>query len=313
MDDPPGPPPRGVGLTRPELAVLLGLAKLQVQAALCESELVESDYLDVVYHDYFPERFQREQPGALASHRLRREITALGLVNRLIDPGGASLFTSLSSELGVSTPLAAAALVQAEDVLQIPDVRARLLAQLGGSRAVACEALVELDVGVRTVAGFLVHLGACDLDGERIARWRSGVEELLGTLLDFLSPGEQQRLAARRERLEARGLPEDLALSIGALPLADRGLNILRIVESTLGRRSRPPAPTRGSARRRASTGSTTASSTPTPEPSGTGWCSWTCAMSCSICSVRSRNGSFAAHPGSPTGASMPSSPSTPR
>jgi NAD-specific glutamate dehydrogenase len=56
---------------------------------------------------------------------------------------------------------------------------------------------------------------------------------LAGDVRDYLSPGELQRLEARIEGFRAGGLPEDLALSIASLPLADRGLNILRICEST--------------------------------------------------------------------------------
>jgi glutamate dehydrogenase len=42
-----------------------------------------------------------------------------------------------------------------------------------------------------------------------------------------------QQLDRRRAYLEEDGLPAELASRVASLPLADRGLNILRIVEST--------------------------------------------------------------------------------
>jgi glutamate dehydrogenase len=224
---------RGVGLTRPELAVLLGLAKLHAVAELGKSDLPLCDYVDPVYRSYFPDRFREELPDALAGHRLRREIGALGLANRLIDAGGATLFSALTAELGVGVPEAVGAVLQAEDVLRVPDYRARLLERMDASRDGTYRALVELDACVRDVARYLLRSGVHEPDAERVERWRSGLDALRGAMGDYLSESETQLLAARRERFERRGLPADLASEIGGLVLADRGLNILRICERT--------------------------------------------------------------------------------
>jgi NAD-specific glutamate dehydrogenase len=57
------------------------------------------------------------------------------------------------------------------------------------------------------------------------------LDALRGSLGDFLSDGESQRLSTGREWLERRGLPPALAQDVATLPLADRGLNVLRICE----------------------------------------------------------------------------------
>jgi glutamate dehydrogenase len=222
-----------VGFTRPELAVLLGLAKLHAQAELIRSELPLEDYLEPLYRDYFASPLRERFPEALEGHRLRREIAALCLVNRLVDAGGATALVGLVTELGTDVAEAAAALVMAEDVLDVPELRARLVSAGGPDRAAAYHALIEVDEGVREVARYLVRSGAGELDAERIERWRTGGETLRAGLREYLSPGELQRLEARRERLERSGLAPDLALEVASLPLADRGLNILRICERT--------------------------------------------------------------------------------
>ena len=117
----------GLGFTRPELAVLLGLAKLQAQAELAHSVLLDEANLDPIFRMYFPERFREELRESLGAHQLRSEITALGLVNRLVDAGGATLFPALTQELGVDVARAATAMLQAEDVLRAPTYRHRLL------------------------------------------------------------------------------------------------------------------------------------------------------------------------------------------
>jgi glutamate dehydrogenase len=164
---------RGIGFTRPGLAMLLGLAKQHAQAELMTSELACADYLEPMYRAYFPERFTSQVPAPLGEHRLRREIAALCVVNRLIDAGGAALMVSLTSELGVGIEKATMAMLQAEDVLDVPEYRRRLLAE-GRSRPGVYSALVELDDGVRNVAHYLVRSGALALDPELVQRRHDG-------------------------------------------------------------------------------------------------------------------------------------------
>jgi glutamate dehydrogenase len=176
----------------------------------------------------------------LDAHRLRREIASLCVVNRLVDAGGAALFTSLQDELGADVPAAAAALLMAEDAMRVSELRERIVLEAAGSRRGAYSALVELDEGVRRVARFLVKAGIGALHAERASRWRSELDGLFDALRDFLAPAEVQRLDARHARFVEQGLPLVVADRLATLLLADRGLNILRIAEAS----SMPPIET---------------------------------------------------------------------
>ena len=224
---------RQQGLTRPELAVLLGLAKLETRRALAASSLVDVEYLTPLYQSYFPETFRREYAAALADHRLRREITAMVISNRLLDAGGVTLLPSLGAELGIDIPNAAAAVLLAEDILEIPRQRERVIA-LGG-RVPAdpiLAALLVIDRGVRNVARFLAMSGEHELDRRRLERWRRDLSELRAHLGEFLTEGEHERVGERESDLAGLGLPADIAVDLAVLSLADRGLNILRVCEA---------------------------------------------------------------------------------
>jgi len=167
-----------------------------------------------------------------AEDRLRREITALRITNRLVDAGGAALVPALVTELGVAIPDVAAALLLAEDVLEIEPRRAALLALPAQvSRAVVHGALLEIDRGVRAVARFLVKSGGASLDAELVERRRAGFAALRADLGGFLSDVETTQMRERAAALVAQGLPEALADEIALVPLADRGLNVLRLAE----------------------------------------------------------------------------------
>ena len=223
---------QGLGFVRPELAALLGVAKLVLRSALAQSPLVDAPYLADLFAGYFPAALREAFPDALREHRLRREITALCVTNRLVDAGGAALVPALVSELGVGVPDVVAALLLAEDALEIAPRRAALLALPAQvSREAVHGALLEMDRGVRAVARYLVKSGGAALDAALVERRRAGFGALRANLGGFLSDVETAQMRERAAALVARGLPEALAAEIALLPLADRGLNVLRLAE----------------------------------------------------------------------------------
>src|SRR3546814_2120676 len=67
---------RGLGLTRPELAILLSYSKLVVFQQLVDSDVPEDPYLSRELVRYFPEPLQKKYARAMEDHRLKREIIA---------------------------------------------------------------------------------------------------------------------------------------------------------------------------------------------------------------------------------------------
>ena len=223
---------RGVGLARPELAVLLGVAKLVTRSALARSPCAASEYFEPLLRSYFPPALRSAWPEAVREHRLRCEIAALVATNRLVDAGGVTLLPSLASELGIELAEAAAVALLAQDVIELPGRRERLVA-LGRSvpRATVSEALFELDRALRAVARFLVKSGSRELEAGRATRLRTGLAELRAHAAEFLTDQEAAEIEARAQALGRDGLPADVAGDVAALPLADRGLNVLRVCE----------------------------------------------------------------------------------
>ncbi len=97
----------GLGLTRPELAVLLAYSKIALFDELLESHLPEDMALDEVLLQYFPEPLSAQaQPSLQAeihAHRLHREIIATELTNQVINRAGAMFVFLLQEETGLPT------------------------------------------------------------------------------------------------------------------------------------------------------------------------------------------------------------------
>jgi len=91
---------RGVGLTRPELAVLLSYSKLVAYQQLLASDVPEDPYLSKELSRYFPGPLQRQYVEAMEHHRLKREIIATAVTNSTINRMGATFLLRMQEDTG---------------------------------------------------------------------------------------------------------------------------------------------------------------------------------------------------------------------
>jgi glutamate dehydrogenase len=106
--------PEGRGLTRPELAVLLATAKLALQDAIEHSNLGSDDALLPDLHDAFPHAMRKKFGDAIDQHRLRGEIIATKLANRVVNRLGVLHPFELAEEEGAAMADIAAMFVVVE-------------------------------------------------------------------------------------------------------------------------------------------------------------------------------------------------------
>lgn len=104
----------GYGLTRPELAVLLSSAKLVLQDALEASGVVNDPGLEGELLAAFPSAMRETYREDILNHRLRREILATRIANRLVNRMGFIHPFELAEEEGASLADVAAAFLAAE-------------------------------------------------------------------------------------------------------------------------------------------------------------------------------------------------------
>jgi glutamate dehydrogenase len=225
---------QGEGLVRPELSVLLGLAKLDVRLALATHAFVDEEEMIPLHAAYYPHALREKFRAAFEQHRLRREIVALEATNQIIDVGGVTAITNLMAKRGISIAAAAAAWQTADSILDAASLRDALLALRQEIRLESVyDALIDLDTAVQDVARLLIaeNLG---LPGtKRTTAWREGIYGLSAHLDGFLSAEEMARYRERQAQLAVNGFPGPLSAILAAAPLADRGFNIVRLVEGT--------------------------------------------------------------------------------
>jgi glutamate dehydrogenase len=113
----------GMGLTRPELAVLLAYTKIHIKADILTSDIPDHPYLSKILDSAFPESLQKNYAQAMAKHSLRREIIATQLSNMVVNEAGISFVYNLQNETGSNIAEIIRAFVVASRIFQASELR----------------------------------------------------------------------------------------------------------------------------------------------------------------------------------------------
>ncbi len=116
----------GRGLTRPELAVLLSHGKLALQAAIEATDITADPMLTPLLHAAFPKAMVDRFVDAIDHHRLRGEIIATKMANRVVNRMGVVIPFELAEEEGVSLAQVAATYFAADAIFDLENLWTRI-------------------------------------------------------------------------------------------------------------------------------------------------------------------------------------------
>ncbi|WP_294314809.1 NAD-glutamate dehydrogenase domain-containing protein, partial [uncultured Sphingomonas sp.] len=201
----------GHGLTRPELAVLLATAKLSLQDGIEQAPLALAPELAPDLHAAFPPAMQRDFAKAIDEHRLRGEIVATKLANRIVNRLGVLRPFELAEEEGAAVADIAAMFVVAERVFGLDSLWAEIeRADITEGARIAL--FNEVAVATRSHIADLLRANAPGtLPGaviERLGQGIAALERQTQSLLLEEASAQSARIAAE---LEAAGAPAELA------------------------------------------------------------------------------------------------------
>ncbi len=221
---------RGLGLTTPELAVLLAWTKIVLADELIESDIPDDPYLRGELYSYFPKAMRQEYRQQMEAHPLRREIVVTQVVNDLVNAAGMTFWPRLAGETGASAPELVRANVVASEVFGSRSLREEIASydnQLGAG--VQTHMRLQVRTLVERASRRLVTQHR-NLDSEStVERYEVPVRRVMAELPDILSGREKDLLEARRDKLVKWHVPEDLATRIAVLPPAYALLDVVDV------------------------------------------------------------------------------------
>ena len=216
------------GLTRPELAVLLATAKLALQDAIEQAPLAHDDALRPDLHAAFPAAMRERFAPAIDAHRLRGQIVATKLANRVVNRLGILHPLELAEEEGAALSDIASAFVVAERLFALPLLWARIERE-AMPEAARIALFDEVAVAARSHIADLLRVSAPGGGVAAVeARLAGGVARLAARADELLLPETRAHGTRIGAALEALGAPASLARAAvtlfeldGAVGLAD--------------------------------------------------------------------------------------------
>ena len=219
----------GHGLTRPELAVLLSCAKLALQEALEQSALPDDPGLADELLAAFPGPMRTKYQTDILAHRLRREIIATKLTNRMINRLGVIHPYELAEEEGATLAQVAAAFVAAERLLDMPKLWAAIETKpmSEGARILLFERAASV---MADHIADLLRVGGGTLEPSKlVAELAPGVSELSHDTHSLLAGEGRSQSAAMVQALIAAGAPAPESAAVAKLYDIDGAIGLARL------------------------------------------------------------------------------------
>jgi glutamate dehydrogenase len=222
---------RGVGLTRPELSILLSYDKIVIFNQLLASDVPEDPHLSKELVRYFPKALQERYASDMQGHRLRREIIATAVTNSLVNRMGATFLMRMQEDTGESPAQIAKAYSIAREVTDARELWAGIDAlDLQVPEGTQLDALQQIWVVLRNMSRWLLNRPGERLDiAAAVARYREGIDALRGSLGSLLSGEDKVQFAEDRARWLDLGFPQALAEHLSALPYLGSALDMTEV------------------------------------------------------------------------------------
>jgi glutamate dehydrogenase len=221
----------GIGLTRPELAILLAYSKMALYSRLIDSDVPEDPYLGHELDRYFPATMQKRVGKFFHEHRLAREIIATATTNSMVNRMGPTFARRVQDDTGAnpSTIVRAYAIAREAFVMRKTwgDIEA-LDNKVDASTQY--EMMFETSRLLRFATYWLIHNHSSRLHIEaQVSRLRAGLAELDDALPGVLSGADLHVFERRRDQYRAAKVPEALAKRMASLAAHRSGPDLVEI------------------------------------------------------------------------------------
>jgi len=222
---------RGLGLTRPELSILLSYSKIVLFQQLLDSDVPEDPFLSKELRRYFPEPLQERYAEHMERHRLKREIIATAVTNSMVNRMGATFVMRMGEDTGKTPAQVARAFNIAREVFDARELWGGIEALDGKVDGNAqLDALLVIWSALRGTTRWLLNHAEATLDiAEAVKRYHSGMRDLRRCLADVITPRERTRYDADKQRWIDAGFPAQLAGDLAVLPTPGSGLDIIQV------------------------------------------------------------------------------------
>jgi glutamate dehydrogenase len=214
------------GLTRPELAIILSHGKRAFQDAIETTEIAADPALTPLLHDSFPRAMQKRFATAIDAHRLRREIIATRMANRLVNRLGIVAPFELAEEEGASLAQVVSVYFAADMIFDLEET----MGMIEAAKLTEDGRLALFDIAATTarlhLADLLRATDPAATPGQIAERLKPGIKRLDQATKKPLRSEARTQASALRALVEGHGAETALANRIVRLAELDGAVGI---------------------------------------------------------------------------------------
>ena len=211
---------QGLGLSRPEIAVLISYAKITLFDKLVASAVPDDPHFTDSLVTYFPGKLAG-YADAMQGHRLKREIIATRLANDMINLGGPTFLSRAIESTGGDVDAIARAFEAGRVMFRFKDYTDQINALDNKVSASVQTSLHEEVIRLLRrqtywLARRVVGAGNVAID-DIIARFQPGIDTLKPLVKSFASPFDAATITSSAQAYRAAGAPKALADDVACL------------------------------------------------------------------------------------------------
>jgi glutamate dehydrogenase len=220
-----------IGLTRPELAVLLAYSKTTLYDELLPSDLPDDPRLVEDLVDYFPPALREEFREQIEKHRLRREIIATLVTNSMVNRVGSTFMHVLREKTGQTPSAIARAYAITRETFRFRELWSAIEALDNKVDAkIQTDMLIEINRLAEPATSWFLRNGAHPLDvASLLGEAQPGVMEIEANMYGLICESDRLDYDQAKAALIENKVPEELARRIAGLSHLVSSLDIVRI------------------------------------------------------------------------------------
>ena len=222
---------RKQGFTRPELAVVLSYAKIDLYDGLVDSGATLTDFLEIDPQRYFPTVLRRRYENLIPEHRLSGQILATLIANDLVNRMGPAFVKRAQIDTGADIVTVARAYEAARIICRARPLWHAIEAMDHKIPAtVQMRMMFEVSRTLRHASYWLIEQYGDELDiVEAVDRLRDGMNRVYSRSATYVSRATHARMQEAEHEWISKGVPENLAKRVALLILTRPALDIVDI------------------------------------------------------------------------------------
>ena len=221
----------GLGLTRPEISILLSYAKITLYEDLLQSDVCEDPYLVAQLKNYFPTPLRGRYESYMRRHPLRREIIATHFTNTVIDATGITIMQRFLEQSNFASPEVTLAYIAAREIFDTASYRRRI-------EALDNQVPAEMQITMTIEAGRLVERATLWLLQNQprhpnienmVECYRRGVQTIIENMLSVITPQHRSAIENSIKQFVEAGVENALATRCCTMRAVYSGLDIVEV------------------------------------------------------------------------------------